>query len=145
MGKPRPRSHDRAPVSSACGAGPRRAAPRDLPRPAPVSRPCWVASRSRMFAGARSVLAAALVAASAGCAAPGSEIHLAPFYSRHSTAHGTRETEALGGFMHSVYDSETDTLLGASVRPFYGWRNEGGGEWHADILVPLGMAQRRDG
>jgi hypothetical protein len=98
-----------------------------------------------MFAGARSVLAAALLAASAGCAAPGSEIHLAPFYSRHSTAHGTRETEALGGFMHSVYDIETDTLLGASVRPFYGWRNEGGGEWHADILVPLGMAQRRDG
>jgi hypothetical protein len=105
-----------------------------------------VSSRSPLLrAAARAVIAASLLAASAGCAASRSEIHLAPFYSRHSTAHGTRETEVLGGFLHSVYATETNTRLAASMRPLAGWRNMGGGDWHADILVPFGVAERREG
>ena len=80
-----------------------------------------------------------------GCAAPGSEIHLAPFYSVHSTAYGTTEYEALGGLVHRVEDRATGTPLISSVRPFWSWRNEGGGDWHADVLAPFGIARRRHG
>ncbi len=80
----------------------------------------------------------------AGCAAPGSEVHVAPFYARHATARGTLEREALLGMLHEVRDAQEGTLLAAAVRPFYGWENLGGGEWRADILPPLGLAQRRE-
>ncbi len=88
--------------------------------------------------------APALLAWVAGCAAPGSDIHLAPFFSQHATAHGTREVEMLGGALHSVHASDTNTLLAAAVRPIAGWRSLGGGDWHANILPPFGIAQRRD-
>jgi hypothetical protein len=91
------------------------------------------------------VAAVAALGLAAGCAAPGSEIHLAPFYSRHAAARGTLEYEALGGMVHRIEDARTGTPLVSSVRPFWSWRNEGGGDWHADVLAPFGLARRRDG
>lgn len=79
------------------------------------------------------------------CAAPGSEVHLAPAFSRHATAHGTTETEYAGGMVHKLEETRTGDLLTLAVRPLFGYRNTGGEDWHIDVLPPLGYARKADG
>ncbi|MEM7310668.1 MAG: hypothetical protein AAF682_28605 [Planctomycetota bacterium] len=92
--------------------------------------------------GLLALVALALIPA---CAGPGTERHLAPFYSRHSTVHGTVDSEALGGVLHSVRHQETGTKLIAAARPLYSWHAEGEEDWRSYFLAPLGYSYSRDG
>ena len=100
---------------------------------------CWLPSRL--------LGAFALLAALAGCAAPGSDLHLAPFATRLATADGGTEFEGLGGMLFSRWEkrpliASTPQLSAYSLRPFYGWRNLGPDTERYDFLVPLGFWKR---
>ena len=79
-----------------------------------------------------------------GCASPGSEVHLAPFYSRHGTALGTVDTELAGGMVHHVAAPDGTTQTKA-LRPIFSWHAEEHGHWRSYLLPPLGYSYGRWG
>lgn len=95
----------------------------------------------------RRVLAIACVVLPLACAAPGADIHLAPLWSRTSTADGARETDALGGLWQHRTDLADGTLLELTVGPLYGITPEpdlepGEVGYLAHFLVPFGLTSR---
>ncbi len=98
-------------------------------------------------AGAAAALAAACLSAclAIGCAAPGSDRHLAPFYTRASTAHGTNWIELLGGSVFLESEAVGEKSFRRGFRPFYSSEDRGPGDWVAYILVPLGHTRTRHG
>lgn len=55
----------------------------------------------------------------AGCAAPGSDIALAPFWSRAATADGGVDIEAAAGLWRQRYDAASGRFESLTVGPFY--------------------------
>ncbi len=80
----------------------------------------------------------------ASCRASGSDLHLAPFYTRIATADGKVEVEALGGLWRDRREPD-DALEQRTVGPFFGFEPEENGDWRAHALVPLGYGYRRGG
>jgi hypothetical protein len=67
-----------------------------------------------------------------GCAAAGSDIHLAPLWTRMATADGGTVIEAAGGIYRQHRRDEGDFLQWRTLAPLYGiqrWRN---GDWVAE-------------
>ena len=95
--------------------------------------------------GARLALLAALLPALGACAAPGSDVHVAPLYSRLAKAGGASESEALFGVWSSDdasdfgAESEDDYAWRHGVRPFYSHTDRGDGRWVRYVLPPLGV------
>lgn len=90
----------------------------------------------------------AAAVAGAGCAAPGSDVHLAPLWTRAHTADAGLEYEAAGGFWRHRRNAENGRLEELTIGPLYGIRLEDppeSGEWTAHFLVPLGYARGRGG
>lgn len=133
-----------------------------MPRqPAPPATPAGRPSRGSRWARS----AAGLVLGLAGCASFGSDVHLAPLYSRHATAEGGSESEALAGFYYSRRLFEAPALepvgpehasgarlnrptpsertVARALRPLWGWRELSADEERVDYLVPLGFWRRR--
>ncbi len=84
-----------------------------------------------------------------GCAAPGSDIHLAPLFTRLNTPDDAVETEALGGFYYSRREARP-ALLGdgelvqRALRPLWGWQKVSLNEERTDFLLPFGFWERKD-
>ncbi len=90
---------------------------------------------------------AALLLALGGCAAPGSDLHVAPLFTRLATADEGTETEAFGGMLFSRREHRPivgggGELSARALRPFYGWRRVGEDRERVDFLVPLGFWKR---
>lgn len=96
-----------------------------------------------MFLGqaARRFRHAALMAclALAGCAAPGTDIHLEPLWSRHALASGGTEVEALGGLYLSQDPIPGSTSRINGVRPLWSRRRDPDGSRTTHFLVPVGF------
>lgn len=101
-------------------------------------------------------MAGLALALGSGCAAPGSDLHLAPVYTRASAPGGATVHEAAGGLIHGRRDPSGDRWQSFAVRPFLGWRRgwtdptdapEPPRDWHprsaddlrVDFLAPLGF------
>jgi len=93
----------------------------------------------RLVAG----LSAALTCGILGCAAPGSDIHLAPFWTRLNTADTGVEVEAAGGLWRQRRAAEDEFLEELTVGPLYGISNERSGDYTSQFLVPLGFVRAR--
>ncbi len=98
-------------------------------------------------------LALGIVLGFASCATPGSDIHLAPFWTQRAAADAAWETEAFGGFYLARRDAETDLLEFIRFGPIYsyaplprsdddGVSDEFEGAYVAYFLVPLGISSR---
>lgn len=82
-----------------------------------------------------------LVLSLAGCAAPGSDVHLAPVWSRTHAADGKRDVElAAGLYRHRSDDGFLEEL---TLGPLYSLDRERNGDWRARFLVPLGLAHAK--
>ncbi len=77
------------------------------------------------------------------CAGPGSDLHLAPLYTRLSTADGGVTVEALGGLYRQHRRAEDGFLQWLTVPILYGLDRERGGDWAAHVLFPLGYCRQR--
>lgn len=75
-----------------------------------------------------------------GCAGPGADVHLAPFYTRMNTGDGGVETEALGGFLQRRRNAESGRFESATVGPLWSTDVEENGDWVSHFLVPLGRS-----
>ncbi len=72
------------------------------------------------------------------CASSGSDIHLAPLYSRQSTAGGGVRSELLfGALLRDQPDLDSEAVLHA-VRPLVSWQSDAEGTHLSHFLVPLG-------
>lgn len=88
-------------------------------------------------------LVAALAGAVLGCAAPGSDVHLAPFWTRANTADDGVEIEAAAGFWQQRRSAEDDFFEEVTLGPLYGVTRERNGDTTTGFLVPLGYARTR--
>src|SRR5262245_37026195 len=79
----------------------------------------------------------------ASCAAPGSDVHLAPFYTRLATADGGTVVEAAGGLYRQHRRAEDGFLQWLTVGPLYGIDRERGGDYTSHHPFGLGRTQRR--
>ncbi len=77
-----------------------------------------------------------------GCRASDSDLHLAPFYTRISTADGRVEVEAAGGLWRDRRSAE-GRLEQRTVGPLFGFEPHENGDWRTHMLVPLGYGSRR--
>jgi len=92
------------------------------------------------------------LALATSCAAPGSDIHLAPFYTRANTADHRIEHEAAGGFYLKRIDPTDGTVEWIQYGPIWSNRphpvdEETGEREHGYVshfLVPLGQATRHE-
>jgi hypothetical protein len=91
---------------------------------------------------ARATRCALALALGAGCRTAGSDLHLAPFYTRISTADGKVEIEALAGLFRDRRSAD-GALEQRTLGPFYGFEPKASGDWRAHALVPLGYGSRR--
>jgi len=114
----------------------------------PVEGCPTVRSRGRRRAELVAFALAAVAILSSGCVASGADIHLAPLYTRLSSAGGGTRSEALFGlgvWERGASDGPVDRW---ALRPLGGWRREPDGpagetplanaRWRADFLYPLG-------
>jgi len=89
--------------------------------------------------------AAVALAVCAGCAAPGSDVHLEPLWSGYTNPDGARETEALfGAYQHrrgGIGRAVESTTLG----PLWSLDRYPEGEWRSRFVLPLGYARHRGG
>src|SRR5262245_56958071 len=85
---------------------------------------------------------AAVVLALAACAAPGSDLHLAPFYTRISTADGGTLIEAAGGLYRQHRRDEGDFLEWRTLAPFYGIERQRNGDYTAEHPFLLGRTRK---
>jgi hypothetical protein len=82
------------------------------------------------------------------CVSSGADVHLAPLYSRVSSAGGGTSEEALFGMWIADREAVGGPIDSWAVRPFGGWRREPDGpagetpganaKWRAELLHPLG-------
>ena len=91
----------------------------------------------------RWIPAAILLVLSAGCAAPGSDIHLAPLYTRMNTGDGGIEHEMLGGLYRQRRDAASGRFESATLGPLWSLDVEEDGDWTSHFLVPLGRTTSR--
>ena len=78
-----------------------------------------------------------------GCAGLGSDVHLAPLYTRLHAADGGTVVEALGGlYRHHGRDDEREWF---TVGPLYGIEHELNGDYMAHLLFPLGKTRHTNG
>ncbi len=91
-------------------------------------------------------LAALAAALLGGCAAPGSDVHVAPLLTRTTGSDRIVRTEGLGGMLVWERDLGAEAPHARALRPLYGWRDQ---ERHSelvsertDFLVPFGYRER---
>jgi len=77
------------------------------------------------------------------CAAPGSDIHLAPFYSRTNTADAGVETEILGGLWRRRDSAASGQMEQLTVGPVYSTTPADDG-FVDHFVVPLGYQSKHD-
>jgi len=94
-------------------------------------------------AGFLPCLAVGLVLLLAGCAASGSDVHLAPLYTRMATADGGTVVEVAGGLYRQHRRDEGDFLQWRTLAPLYGIRRERDGDYIADHPFLLGRTRHR--
>jgi hypothetical protein len=104
------------------------------------------APRARLHASVSLGVLGATVAL--GCVSAGADVHLAPLYTRSSTAGGGIRSEAAFGMLLAERARPDGPLDAWSVRPLAGWRREPDGPagdasragvaWRAEFLHPLG-------
>lgn len=90
-------------------------------------------------------LAVLAVLALGSCAAPGSDVHLAPFWTSVSTADGGRLTEVAGGLYRQHRRASDDFLEWACLAPLYGIRRQRDGDYISDHPALLGRTRRAHG
>ena len=99
----------------------------------------------RVRAGVLRRLALASAAWLASCAASGSDVHLAPFYTRLATADGGTLVEVAGGLYRQHRRDEGDFLQWRTLAPLYGITRERDGDYTADHPFLLGRTRHRAG
>jgi len=90
-----------------------------------------------------SLAAAAL--ALAACAAPGSDVHLAPLWTRIATADGGTLVEAAGGLYRQHRRDDGGFLEWRTLAPLYGIERERDGDYRAEHPFLLGRTRHVDG
>ncbi|MCZ6598150.1 MAG: hypothetical protein O7B99_10960 [Planctomycetota bacterium] len=83
-----------------------------------------------------------------GCAASGTDRHLAPLHTRIAAANGRTGSEMLGGFLVSSKPSFTNDQAGLvswGVRPFWSHHEDTDGGSRTYTLAPLGFTRKQDG
>lgn len=93
----------------------------------------------RYFAGARVLL----VLGFAACAAPGSDLHLAPLYTRIATADGGTLVEAAGGLYRQHRRDEGEFLEWRTLAPLYGIERQRNGDYTAEHPFLLGRTRKQ--
>ncbi|MFT5200084.1 MAG: hypothetical protein ACI87O_002758, partial [Planctomycetota bacterium] len=88
------------------------------------------------------ILLALLLQFTPGCAATGTEIHLAPLYTHISLAGGDSEVELAGGTVQVRYKGVSDQVKYWSFRPLYSWRRLEKDTTFSWILPPLGTRRK---
>jgi hypothetical protein len=91
------------------------------------------------------LLALAASWALASCAAPGSDVHLAPLYTRIATADGGTLTEVAGGLYRQHRRDDGDFLEWATLAPLYGIDRQRNGDWSAEHPFLLGRSRMTNG
>ncbi len=84
---------------------------------------------------------ACAVLALASCAGPGTDLHLAPLYTRLSTADGGRVVEILGGLYRQHRRAEDGFLEWLTIPIAYGIERGRTGDYVAHHLFPLGYTR----
>src|ERR1700752_3145677 len=77
----------------------------------------------------------------AACAAPGSDIHLAPFYTRTHTADGGTLVEIAGGLYRQHRRDEDGFLEWRTLAPLYGIERKKNGDYSAEHPFLLGRTR----
>src|SRR5262245_15229239 len=83
------------------------------------------------------------VLALGACAAPGSDIHLAPLYTRIATADGGTLVEAAAGLYRQHRRDEGDFLAWRTLAPLYGIERYRNGDYTAEHPFLLGRTRKR--
>lgn len=81
----------------------------------------------------------------ASCAASGSDVHLAPLYTRVATADGGTLVEVAGGLYRQHRRDEGEFLQWRTLAPLYGIERERDGDYIADHPFLLGRTRHRAG
>lgn len=89
--------------------------------------------------------AAPLALALLACAAPGSDLHLAPLYTRISTADGGTLVEVAGGLYRQHRRDEGDFLEWRTLAPLYGIEHDREGDYTAEHPLLLGRTRKEEG
>jgi hypothetical protein len=89
------------------------------------------------------VILLALGVVTSGCAAPGTDFHLAPLYTRMHTADGGVVVEALGGLFRQHRRSDDGFLQWRTVFPLIGSRHQRNGDYDAHHPFPVSKTRRR--
>lgn len=98
---------------------------------------------SRSSSGWAFALALAALLGLFSCAAPGSDVALAPLWTDISTAGGGREIEALAGAVRVRHREHDGPAREWSLRPFLKDTLEDNGDRNAQFLVPFGLRKAR--
>ena len=91
---------------------------------------------------ARARASSGLVLVLVACAAPGSDLHLAPFYTRIATADGGTLVEAAGGLYRQHRRDEGEFLAWRTLAPFYGIERYRNGDYTAEHPFLLGRTRK---
>lgn len=86
----------------------------------------------RLQARVRSAGLAAATLALCACASAGSDVHLAPLFTRLATADGGTLIEAAGGLYRQHRRDDGDFLEWRTLAPLYGIERERDGDWRAE-------------
>lgn len=97
----------------------------------------------RRLSLARSACAALLVLGTGGCAAPGSDLHLAPLYTRIATADGGTLVEVAGGLYRQHRRDEGDFLEWQTLAPLWGIERQRNGDYTAEHPFLLGRTRKQ--
>jgi hypothetical protein len=76
------------------------------------------------------------------CAAPGSDVHLAPLYTRIATADGGTLVEAAGGLYRQHRRDDGDFLEWRTLAPLYGLERERNGDFRAEHPFLFGRTRQ---
>ncbi len=93
---------------------------------------------SRLLRSGRIALAVCILWTLGACAAPGTERHLAPFFTQLSVAGGDTEIEVAGGAFQARYDRDGGEVNYWAFKPLYSWRKLDEEKSFSWILPPFG-------